>query len=105
MSGVKNGVQALIKQDENRALYVHCLAHSLNLCVQCVAKQCDLIRNVMDFMYELVQLIIFSPKHLALFNSIRNEVALEGEASPLLRSICPTRWAVRNGSIKCSTKL
>lgn len=33
MSGVRNGVQALIKQEESRALYVHCLAHSLNLCV------------------------------------------------------------------------
>lgn len=99
MSGIKNGVQALIKQNESRALYVHCLAHNLNLCVQTVAKQCDLIRNVMDFIYELLQLINFSPKHLSLFNSIRNEVALGGEASPLLRSICPTRWTVRNGSI------
>lgn len=36
MSGVRNGVQALIKQDEKRAFYVHCLAHSLNLCVQSV---------------------------------------------------------------------
>ena len=100
MSGVKNGVQALIKRDESRALYVHCLAHNLNLCVQYVAKQCELIRNVMDFMYELLQLIKFSPKHLTLFNRIRNEVAFGGEASPLLRSICPTQWIVRNGSIK-----
>ena len=99
MSGVRNGMQALVKQDENRALYVHCLAHSLNLCVQCVAKQCDLVRNVMDFMYELLQLIKFSPKRLTLFNSIRSEVALGGEATPLLKSICPTRWTVRNGSI------
>ena len=99
MSGIKNGVQALIKKDENRALYVHCLAHNLNLCVQCVAKQCDLVRNAMDFIYELIQLIKFSPKRLALFNSIRDEVALGGETSPLLRSICPTRWTVRNGSI------
>ena len=51
MSGAKNGVQALIKQDEEHALYVHCLEHNLNSCVQCVAKQCDLVRNVMDFMY------------------------------------------------------
>ena len=53
----------------------------------------------MDFIYELIQLIKFSPKRLALFNSIRDEVALGGETSPLLRSICPTRWTVRNGSI------
>ena len=31
MSGVRNGVQALIKQDENHVLYVHCLACNLNL--------------------------------------------------------------------------
>ncbi|XP_065920227.1 zinc finger MYM-type protein 1-like [Dysidea avara] len=31
MSGIRNGVQALFKKDEPRALYVHCLAHSLNL--------------------------------------------------------------------------
>ena len=33
MSGIKNGVQALVKQEENKALYVHCLAHNLNLCM------------------------------------------------------------------------
>lgn len=53
MSGIKNGVQALVKQEESRILYVHCLAHNLNLCVQSTTKQCHLIKNVMDFMYEL----------------------------------------------------
>ena len=67
--------------------------------MQCVTKQCDLVRNVIDFMYELLQLIKISPKRLALFNSIRSEVALGGGATPLLKSICPTRWTVRNGSI------
>ena len=52
----------------------------------------------MDCMCQLLQLIKFLPKRLALFNSIRNEVTLGGEVSPLLRSICPTRWTVRNGS-------
>ena len=99
MSGSKNGVQALIKKEESRALYVHCLAHSLNLCVQYISKQCDLIRSVMDFMYNLIQLIKCSPKRLTLFNSIRNNVALGNESTPLLRNICPTRWTVRNGSI------
>jgi len=99
MSGVRNGVQALVKRDEKRALYVHCLAHSLNLCVQSVTNQCDLIRNTMGFMYELLQLIKFSPKCLTLFNSFRSETALGGETTPALRSLCPTRWTVRNGSI------
>lgn len=37
-SGIRNGVQALVKQEENKALYMHCLAHSLNLCLQDASK-------------------------------------------------------------------
>ena len=64
MSGIHNGVQALIKREERRAVYVHCLAHSLNLCVQEVAKKCIIVRDVMDFVHELVQLIKFPPNGL-----------------------------------------
>ncbi len=41
MSGVRCGVQALVKKEESRALYVHCLAHSLNLSIQSAAKNCE----------------------------------------------------------------
>ena len=34
MSGIRNGVQALVKSEASKALYVHCLAHSLNLCLK-----------------------------------------------------------------------
>ena len=99
MSGVTNGVQSLVKKVENRALYVHCLAHNLNLSVQKTKQQCEVIRNVMEFLSDLLQLITYSPKRLALFNSIRSQAALDrGELTPSLRSICP-RWTVRNGAI------
>ena len=94
MSGAQNGVQALVKKEANRALYVHCLAHSLNLCIQEVSKKCDFVRNVMDLIYELVQLIKFSPKRQALFDHLRKEVAVQtgGEVlAPSLRTLCPTR--------------
>lgn len=100
MSGANNGVQALVKSENSRALYVHCLAHSLNLCLKDVTNSCVLIRNVMDFIYNLVQLIRFSPKRLSLFYSIRKDVTLNtGECTPSLRMICPTRWTVRHTSI------
>jgi len=61
MSSIRNGAQALFKQDEPKAVYVHCLAHSLNLCVQNVSKKCKLLQNTLDFIPNLVQLIkIFS---------------------------------------------
>ena len=54
----------------------------------------------MDFLSDLLQLITYSPKRLALFNSIRSQAALDkGELTPSLRSVCPTRWTVRNGAI------
>lgn len=67
MSGVKNGVQALVKSEASQALYVHCLAHNLNLCLKDDTNSCGLIRNVMDFIYNLVQLIRFSPKEAVPF--------------------------------------
>ena len=64
MRGIRNGVQALLKKEENRSLHVQCLANSLNLCVQTTIKQCETMRNVTKFVYELVQLISFPPNFL-----------------------------------------
>ena len=104
MSSIRNGAQALFKQDEPKALNVHCLAHSLNLCVQDVSKKFKLLRNTLDFIQNLVQLIKFSPKRLNLFESLKNDVTLNtGETLPSLRTLCPTRWTVRHG--KCAKEL
>ena len=102
MSGIRNGVQALVKREADRALYVHCFAHSLNLCVQEVSKRVKLVRNVMDFVYELVQLIKFSPKRYTMFSRFKKEISLRNDQtpSPTLRTLCPTRWTVRHGAIE-----
>ena len=51
----------------------------------------------MDFVYNLVQLIRFSPKQLSLFDSLRKDITLNsGETAPSLRVLCPTRWTVRH---------
>ena len=71
MSGVRNGVQAIFKREEPRALCMHCLVHSSNLCVQDISKVCTLIRNTMEFIHELIQLIKFSLKRLTMFDSLR----------------------------------
>ena len=42
MSGEISGLQTRIQELEPRALYVHCSAHCLNLCVQ------DSLENIMD---------------------------------------------------------
>ena len=51
----------------------------------------------MDFIYNLIQLIRFSPKRLFLFDSLRKDVSLNsGKTSQSLRMLCPTRWTVRH---------
>ena len=106
MSGINNGVQALFKAEVEQALYIHCLAHSLNLCLKDVTKTCDMIRDVLNFIYELTQLIKMSPKRLTLFESLRKEVTVNtGELTPHLRMLCPTRWTVRHSSISSILKL
>ena len=107
MSSVRNGVQALMKKESDLCLYVHCFAHSLNLCVQEVTRKCELLRNCLEFISQLVQLIRFSPKRLNLFESIRKNVTLsesESGLSPSLRPLCPTRWTVRHSAINSILK-
>ena len=100
MSGIRNGVQALFKKEVPQALYVHCLTHSLNLCLKYVTNHCELIRDVMSFIYDLAQLFKLSPKRLTLFNSLRKEVIINtGEVTLNLRLLCPTRWTVWHTSI------
>ena len=43
MSGVKNGVQALVKSEISQALHVRCLGHNLNLCLKDVTNTCELV--------------------------------------------------------------
>ena len=48
MQGKRKGLATLIKNEVPAALPVHCLAHSLNLCLQDVARQVELLRDAMD---------------------------------------------------------
>ena len=101
MSGVRNGVQALMKKEAGDCLYVHCFAHSLNLCIQYVVRKCDLLGNCIEFILQLVQLIRFSPKRLSLFEGFRMQISLGDDTvvPSSLRPLCPTRWTVRHSAI------
>ena len=56
MAGHLNGVQAKIQHDEQRAHYVHCAAHTLNLCLQECGKQSKPIRDALALVNELSNL-------------------------------------------------
>ena len=96
MSGHLNGVAACVKHEQSAALHVYCLAHSLNLCLQDVARVCETIREGLHLVMELIQLIKWSPKRSSLFEELKGEMSLEAHD---LRPLCLTRWTVRTGAI------
>lgn len=70
MSGYINGVAANIQKAEPSALYVHCLAHCTNLCLQTAGRQIGCIRDALDLVMGLSKLIRLSPKRSQSFVSV-----------------------------------
>ena len=96
MSGYLNGVAARIEKDVPAALYLHCFAHCTNLCLQSVGRKCTAVRDALDLVMEVSQLIKFSPKRCTLFSNVQKEL---GVCSLSLKPLCPTRWTVRTAAI------
>ena len=61
MSGRLNGASSLIRAEHDKAIYVHCVNHMLNLCVSDTC-QLSLVRNMMDVVRKLSEFFDNSPK-------------------------------------------
>ena len=64
MSGHINGVAPQIQRTEPSAIFMHCLVQCTNLCLQEVGKQILCVREALDLVMELSQLICYSSKRL-----------------------------------------
>lgn len=51
-----------IARDENRALYIHCFGHALNLAVADTVKQSKVCYDALETVLEVTKLVKFSPK-------------------------------------------
>ena len=70
---------------------MHCLAHSLNLCLQDAIQQVHLLRDAMDIMREIDGLIHCSPTCAHHFG----EKLLQNEGPRCsIKPLCPTLWTV-----------
>lgn len=65
MAGQLSGAAARITARQEKAIYVHCNSHILNLCVATCCKE-RLIRNMMDHVRVASEFFLFSPKRFAL---------------------------------------
>ena len=76
---------------------VHCFAHCLNLCLQDASKMCNLVRDCISVVKDIVQLISNSRKRNATFDAIKKETS---PSTPNLRPLGPTCWTVRTATFE-----
>ncbi|KAE9539861.1 hypothetical protein AGLY_005113 [Aphis glycines] len=100
MRGSYKGVQARIKVENPLAIYVHCNAHILNLCLVDLAKQVCQLRNVFGTLNVLHNFVGASSKRQALFEKMRSTLHISTTDGPTtLKSFSDTRWSSRIDSL------
>ncbi|XP_043220535.1 zinc finger MYM-type protein 1-like [Amphibalanus amphitrite] len=92
MSGAFSGLQALIKADQPKALFVHCAAHRMNLVVQDSFAEVSELRDGLHELGRMVEYLRDSPKRLAAFSA--------KDGATALRPLCPTRWTCRDACVR-----
>ena len=90
MSGVKAGVQARILEKQSKAIYTHCVGHSLNLVI---LNSCSIssIRNCIDEIKAFTCWIKASDKRAGLLKAVVSSNTHTSSRVPLLNT-CITRW-------------
>ena len=98
MAGKLSGVAACIQGTHEKAIYVHCNSHILNLCV---ALCCSIpfVRDMMDNVRSISNFFNDSPKRTQILTRIIREVYPEERQVKLL-NVCRTRWVARIDGLK-----
>ena len=95
MSGRHAGVSAKIKEQNNKAVYVHCCAHRLNLVLVDTSKQLPAAADSFSLL-ETLYVFMSSSKPHELFLRRQTELGLHREVR--LKKLSDTRWACHYGS-------
>jgi len=93
MRSVFRGVQAIIMQKHPKAIYTHCFAHCLNLCLNDASKV-QQVRNTLGIVQEISAFFRVSAKRSYILRQ-----KLEPKAFSGLKKFCETRWVERHESI------
>ena len=101
MQGKRKGVATQIRRECPAAVQVHCMAQSLNLCLQDAGRQITLLRNALDIVREIAQLIKFSPRRSHLFTEKLSQSDGSGVG---IKPLCTTRWTARTSAIEAVLK-
>ena len=94
MAGNVTGLQKRICEVEPKALFVHCMNHSLSLSFQDAMSHIPQCRDAVNLIKDLINFVRDSPKRLAWFASFQDH------DTGALRPLCPTRFTMRVSAVK-----
>lgn len=97
VSGHITGLQKRIIDIEHRDLYVHCVAHTLNLVVQDGMLKVEKSRDFLCMIKSIIVFVFSSTKRQVIFNAFQTKQDFHTTS---LRPFCPTRWCMRIKSLK-----
>lgn len=98
VSGHISGLRTKIIEQENRATYVHCRAHTHNLAVQDAMKNNKEMRDMISLIRDLIAFNRGSPKRMAWFIKFTESDELSSGKS--IQPFFPTRWTMRLVSLE-----
>ena len=103
MCGKQRGAATRISQQFPLALYVHCSAHVLNLCI---VKACEIqvVRNVLGTMIEIGLFFNYSAKRQVLLEKHIGLCMPESKKKKLV-DLCRTRWVERHEAFESFSSL
>lgn len=81
MSGRLNGVCQQILHENPKALYIHCFAHTLDLCIQDSSTICKPLNEALALTSEIATFIRASPKCLAIFEFLQKDFGMDNPVS------------------------
>ncbi|XP_050056136.1 zinc finger MYM-type protein 1-like [Aphis gossypii] len=89
MRGPYKGVAAIIMQEAPMAMYIHCNAHILNLCIVNCCMRVSSIRNTFFVIQSIYNFIEKSTKRHAIFKNIKKSFQSfsDGQANALLKNL------------------
>lgn len=102
MSGKFIGTQARMLNFFPKALYVHCMSHSLNLAI---SASCDVqdIRNCLGII-EKIYVFFKTPQRQQVLDKNIDKICPDSKKSGL-KKVCPTRWVERHDAVSVFTEL
>lgn len=102
MSGAFNGTQAYVREKCPKAIYVHCVSHSLNLAIS-KSSEVPSIRNCFGTIQKIWD-FFNTPKRQAVLEKAVTET-IPDTTKVKLKQLCPTRWIERHDSVMVMVEL